>query len=219
MAYTVPADLRLETVKWWGQGLTLTATEISDADLTLVIAAVSQRIDDWTQDHFESETTVTEYIDGWNTSRLYPRRRIQSITSVAVQTVGGTTYTTLAATDYEVVSSISGSAVRIDGSDYIAVAYGRTVPGSGSGAWPHGPNAAKVIGTFSWPATPENIKKAVALLVYDEVKPQADILRRGTRLNEPDMSYDLGGTTSPSGIRPVDLLISQYMRDVGALLK
>lgn len=210
MAYVIPADFHAASQKWWCKGLTLEIADIPDADLTAVIAAVSARVDEWTFDHFETESTTTFYEDGWDTTRLFPHRRIQSLTTVSVKQYGGT-YFDLDPGYYEVVSSISGGTAWIDGPDYVSVAYGRALP-TPSGKWPHASAGVKLVGTFSWPACPDDIKRAVAALVWDEVKPFGEVLRRAVALRTQDGDYDMVGTTTPTGLPPIDRILGVYAR-------
>jgi hypothetical protein len=212
VAYIIPADFHAASLKWWCKGLTLEIADIPDADMTAVIAAVSDQVDEWCYDHFETVSAVTETYDGYDLTRLAPRRRIQSITTVEIKQYGGA-YFTLDPTYYEVVSSITGSTVWIDGSDYISVGYGRSLP-TPSGRWPHYSAGVRITGNFGWPACPDNIKRVVALLAWDHVKPVGDTLRRAQTLQTESETFDMTGPSTPSGLPEADELLKIYTRSL-----
>jgi hypothetical protein len=219
MAYVAAADFRTDTVQSWTRGLTLDASEASNAEITEEIAAVSLQIDEWCQDHFETETAATIYVDGRGMRRIFLPKRVQTLTSVSTRMNDGT-YTLQAATSYALVSSISGSAVNISAPDYLEVV--NPLVGSASYSaqwggtditshWPGGATAVKLVGNFSWPAVPQKIKAAVALAVWNHFKPEADILRRVTRFTTADITADTA-TTLPTGVPEADRIISMYQR-------
>ena len=60
--------------------------------------------------------------------------------------------------------------------------------------------------------TPEQVKRAVALMVYDAIKPNTDVLRRADRWFTPEAQFTMT-KTQPTGMEEVDGIISQFTRN------
>lgn len=213
MAYLTSAEFRIDSQAEYCSGLTLTLLEAPDINLTLAIARMSQRFDNATNDHFETATPVTLTLRGNGTSILDLPRRTTAVTSVTTLDYTGSS-TTQTSTLWRLHSSLNstGSAIAYDGVlDWLEVTSGQYllgITGTSGYYWPTAANAVTVIGTFGWTVTPTDVKRAVALLVYDQFKPEADILRRANQLSDAGTIYQL--STSDTGLPEVDAIIEQY---------
>lgn len=225
MAYVAVADFRTGTLAEYCVGLTLSTTEASDAQLTAAITRISTRIDQYTNDHFES-ASATYDLNGSGTSRIYLPARATAITSVSTRDYASN-LTVQASTAYRFHSSLNaaGSAV-VDDYDWVDVIPGQyltsvstpwTDPDYSAAAWPAGAQTIRVIGTFGWLVTPPEIKRATALLVYNSVKPIRNDLGLAQSWTTTDASFDRSVTT-PSGLPEVDEIVSRYRRDAYLLV-
>lgn len=170
MAYLTPSDFRPTSVTWPCLGITFEIGEVSDANLTGLIAEMSHRFDRYTGDHYEAETAATVTVDGEDNTRLWMPKRIRAVTSISVTYPGGspsvvssTTYT------FEVFAD---DFAQIDHESYI----------DGSSAWPAGVANIAVVGNFSWATTVSEVKRAVALACWERVRPVGDALRYGAEI-------------------------------------
>lgn len=213
MTYLDPAAFRLPSLAEYCAGLALTDDEAETSRLTASISRQSDRFDRLTNDHFETQTATTLTLRGNGTSILDLPRRTTAITSVTITNYAGTA-TVQASTYWRLHSSLNstGSAIAYDGAlDWLEVIPWQYLTGltSGSGSyWPDEPNSVTVVGTFGWTVTPADVKRAVALLVYDQFKPEADILRRANQLSDAGSTYQL--STSGTGIPEVDAIVDAY---------
>jgi hypothetical protein len=106
--------------------------------------------------------------------------------------------------------------------DMISVIPGKYLTGSGwwddwlyTGIWqnwPIGTNTIQLTGTFSWETTPEQVKRAVTLMVYDAIKPQGDPLHRAAQWSTSNFQI-VRANTNPTGIPEVDNIIDQFTRN------
>lgn len=216
MAYVVPNDFRPDTLQAWTLGLPLTVSEAPDAVLTATIAAVALSVDQLCDDHFEPETGATVYINGRGLRTLYLPKRIRAVTSVAFRQLDAT-YVTQTATTYVVEGSALAAAteadVNVSGPDYLEAtsSVSSALGGAWSGGvWPTGARAVRVIGDFSWPVVPSNIKRAVALLVWNWLKPTNDALRRADSMSTQEATYNL--SAGLTGMPEADRLLRMYRR-------
>lgn len=214
MAYIAAADFREATPAEYCSGLALTTAEASDATLGSAIARLSQRFDDLTSDHFESETLTLE-LDGDGTTRILLPRRCTALTTVKTRDQAGT-LTLQASTAYRLHSSLdSTGSKRIYGSldwiDLVPLSGGLVSTVDGPYGWPCGPQTVQVVGTFGWTTCPTDVKRAVALMVYDHFKPISDQTRRaeGWVINGISYTRSVTGT----GLPEVDAVIDDYRRD------
>lgn len=217
MAYLTANDFRTATLAEYAAGLALTSTEAADPALTAAIARLSKRLDGWTKDHFESESGATLLLDVRGASRqiLLPKRTT-AVTQVATRDADGT-FTVEAATAYRLVSSLNddGDEIVRTRSDRIEIIETKTLA-DGSATWPEGPEVVRVTGAFGWSSTPADIKRAVALLVYDNFKPFNDSLRRA-RIWETGETRITMGETRPSGLPEVDDIVAAFTRHTSAV--
>ena len=216
MAYLTFLDFRTATLAEYCYGLDLTSTEAPDAALTAAIASISQRIDNFTNDHFESESRTFELDVSGCSSRLYLPRRARAISSVNTRLWDGS-LTLEASTVYRLFSSLdSTGSFRIDndGLDRLEV-IPSTYLSTGSMYWPEGPQSVEVTGTFSWAVTPSDIKFAVARLVYARFKESRADLDRADSLTNAGVTLRFleSDDEHPTGIREVDEIIHDYTRD------
>jgi hypothetical protein len=222
MAYVIPNDFRTATLAEYCQNLSLSTSEAADAALTAAIVRFSARIDDLTDDHFESQS-LTFDLSGDGSRSLQLPQRCTAVTTIKTRDYLGN-LTAQSATAYRLVSSLnSGGATRrtLDAVDVIEIVpyqYLQGLVGQPWWLWPRGPNAIQVVGTFGWTVTPGDIKRAVALMVYDHFKALNLQLRRAVTLNTADATYGYGTTPGPTGITEADEIIRDYTRPVGLLV-
>jgi hypothetical protein len=166
---------------------------------------------------------VTYELTGDGSSTLVLPQRCTAVTTVKTRDSLGA-LTTQASSTYRLHSSLNSAGsdlVAPDSEDYIQVIPGQyLVLQYGGYGWPVGPQAVQVIGTFGWTVTPPKVKRAIALMVYDQLKPMAPILRKVSSYRTSDTQYEYSGVdaTGPTGIPDADRIISDYTRPVGVLL-
>jgi hypothetical protein len=179
MAYVAAADFRERTIKPWTANLTLDENEGTDAYIDLLITQMTTQVELDLADDFEPPTPdndeiITVY--GYGTTRLYTPRRVRSLTTVETRWPWTTTYTTQATTAYILRQSLNAAGTAmVDGrtADWLDA-----LTGLSTGVWPYGADAVRLTGKFGWAAVPTDIKRLVALKVYDQVKAKSDPLSR-----------------------------------------
>jgi hypothetical protein len=182
VAYLAAADFRERTQKPWCVGLLLTEGDATDAQLDLFIAQTAAQVELELQDDFDPPTPdndETIYVDGSIGSRLYIPRRVRSLTTVSTRNLAGT-LSAVASTSYRLNSSLNaaGTAMRENRMrDWIDSSSGTTWNWSGG---------VQLIGKFGWAAVPADIKRLVALRVYDVAKATGDPLSRITQRTTTD---------------------------------
>lgn len=214
MAYIIAADFREASKKWYTSGLSLTTEEAVDADITAAIASMSAQFDQWTDDHFEDENEAVYTIDVREPSsvRLYMPRRLRSVTTLHTIDEDGTA-TLEAATKYRLHSSLNAAGTeRVGEFDWLEIVQGERLSTTGGG-WPIGTGTVRVTGDWSYLVTPDRVKKAVAILVYDQFKPRGDSLYRAQRWSTEGADYDRSQSL-PSGLPDVDVIIAELRRQV-----
>lgn len=201
MAYIAAADFRERTVKPYCANLILTETDGLDAYIDLVIAQVTTQVELDLADDFEppgGDADEAIDVDGWNSSRLYSPRRIRSLTTVQTRLSYLTTYVTEASTSYRIKKSLNAAGTAmIDGStsDWLDALVGLS-----TGVWPMGAGTVKLTGKFGWAAVPDDIKRLVALKVYDLVKGSADPLSRIVQRTTADAILTYGPSSEITDI-------------------
>lgn len=177
MAYVLAADFRERTVKPWCSGLILGEEDCTDAQLDLLIAQVAGQFELELDDDFDPpspDNDETIYVDGVYGSRLYVPRRVRSLTTVSTRSLSGT-ITALTSTSYRLRSSLNGTGT--------AMVEGRRRDWIDSLSWNTwaSDGGIQLVGKFGWAAVPTDIKRLVALRVYDVMKATADPLSTVTQ--------------------------------------
>lgn len=230
MTYVVAADFRPGSGKWYTHGLELTDDDADANALSDAIAAQSQAFDLYTADHFSPEpgdfpeTTTTIDLTGQGGAHLYVPKRIRGIANVWLRNyLGDLTLQDPAV--YRVTQSLlSGERQEAD-LDMISIVPGRYLnqtafspswdwdyPASYT-TWPIGVDTVSVEGTFSWATTPEPVKRAVALMVYDTIKPSAPGIHTASEWSTQSARFVLPAPdTNMTGLMEVDRIIGQFTR-------
>ena len=201
MAYIAAADFRERTVKPYCANLLLDETHGTDSYIDLIIAQVTTQVELDLADDFEPpnpDNDETIDVDGWGTLRLYAPRRVRSLTTVAARWPDVSTFTTLASTSYRLRKSLNtAGTAMVDGrtSDWLDA-----MPGLFTGIWPLGAETVRLTGKFGWAAAPEDIKRLVALRVYDLIKGNADPLSRIIQRQTFDATITYGPSTEVADI-------------------
>jgi hypothetical protein len=208
-----PADFRDDTLQWWCRGFALPEVEISDAELTLVIAAKAQEFEGLTHDRFEAVTGPL-IVDAYGTPHLSVWHRIRTLTQVETRDAAGT-WTIEAAAAYR-FEAFTGDILQVKVPQVVTIVPTQFLS-NGHGNWPKGPGTVRLTGTFGWAAVPELVKRAVALMTYDVVKPQSQALYKTERFSLPDVTFNTA-TSLPTGMPEVDAIIKTFMRSHGPLV-
>ena len=166
MAYIIAADFRLATLADWCIGLDETTADVSDANLTTLIATASALFDKYTGDHFEPEAGLTLVVDGEASPHLWMPKRIRAVTSVSVTYYGGSTPVVVPSTSYT-FEAFTGDFSMLEHESRISLWPGLYI--GWPGGWPKGRSNITVVGDFSWPSTPGEVKRAVALACWERV--------------------------------------------------
>lgn len=188
MAYAAAADFREQTRQPWAKSLLLTEADCSDAELDLLIAQVAGLIELELDDDFDPpspDNDETIVVDGTIGSRLYVPRRVRSLTSVGTRSLAGVV-TAVASTAYRLHSSLnSAGTAMLEGyrkRDWLDSLSWSTWADDG----------VQLVGKFGWQSPPRDIKRLVALRVYDLVKPTGDPLSTVAQRVTSDGSLVLG---------------------------
>lgn len=223
MALLTAANFRtasLDEVCWQ---LDLTTTEAPDAALTAAIAGLQVRLEEYCNDLFETNSLTLD-LDGTGNYRLILPRRCTAITTLKVRGTDGTLGDAQTAGTYELHSSLfaTGSRRISEGAqDWVEVVSsgdGLTLDGYWDiYSWPHAINAVQIAGSFGWTTAPRDIKRALAIMVYDHFKARRADLRVAesaqggdfvVRYKSPDPNVGVF-----TGIDEVDGIIQEYRRD------
>lgn len=214
--YLAYSDLRPDSLAEFASGLELSEQVVGDdALITSAITRMSQRFDDLTNDHFETQTATTLTLTSNGTRILDLPRRCTAVTTVSVTDYAGTT-TAQTAGVFRLHSSLNaaGSAWTSPGAlDWLELLPSQFLVGASFGygyAWPTESNSVTVLGTFGWTVTPTDVKRAVALMVYAEFAPQADVLGHVTQWLDAGTIYQR--SVGPTGLPAVDELVERYKR-------
>jgi hypothetical protein len=224
VAYVVPDDLRsdLSPRQEYSRGCEVDTEQASDSELEAAIARFSLRLDEWTGDHFEPlpgavdpapEGTTTLTIDGGLTPRLYLPVRVRSLETVETQDYAGV-WTEEPTTSYRLTQSISGTAetdVDVRGYDYLTIPFGQLLA-SGTTTWPYDSQVVRLTGTFGWPVTPGDAKRAVCLMVWNHFTAENPELRWASRYTNPaGLSFERADA-GPSGMMEAAGIIKSLTR-------
>jgi hypothetical protein len=223
MSYLTASQFRSGSQAEFTHDLLLSATDVEDDDLiTGAISRLSARFDDWTEDHFETSEAQTRALKGSGGRRLYLPHRYTAISQVRIADEDGTWTVQTDPGVYRLHSSLDASGAGTVGDlDYLELlANGEGLSGYPSGfgawAWPTQANSVEVTGTIGWTVTPGDVKRAVAVLVYDHFKPVRKDLRRAETVANANETVRYI-TTQPelgifSGIPEVDEIVARLRR-------
>ena len=191
MTYLAPADFRERTVKPYCKQLELAEGEASDAQLTTLIAQVASRVEIDLHDRFDPpdpDADETYDLDGSGLQKLHLPWRVRSITSVSTRDDAGT-LTAQAAGAYRLRQSLNAAGTAMLHGRRLDWLIGLTLS---TGVWPLGTNTVRIVGKVGWAAVPDDVKRLVALGVYDLVKPLDDPLNRVTARSSLDATFTYG---------------------------
>jgi len=216
--YLVAADLRADTLTEYTAQLALSDAEASTSALTAAIAAQSAQFDAWTNDHYDSETLTLDLTGSGSERLILPKRCTDATTVSIIDDIG--TVTAQASTIYRLHSSLESGARRSESRfDYLSIIQtsagltGLPVGWNNVWRWPAQPGSVRVLGTFGWTTCPARVKRAVAILVYDQCKPFRADLRRARQWQDEKATMDVS-QSEPSGLPEVDAIVTDYRRDL-----
>ena len=215
MAYVAAADLSIKSKKSWAQGFLLSEADGDATFVDSVIADVEAQVNQMLDDDFApdpGDADVTLELAGSGTTRLYLPRRCRSITTLKTRDYTGA-LTTQASTLWRLHSSLNAAGTAmVDNShlDYIDVVQTLSV----GYCWPEGWQTVQIVGKFGWSAPPNDIKRLVAMLVYDAVKPLNNHLRKAEKLQTDQSSIIYVNADDPDalGIPQADAIVRRYKR-------
>lgn len=200
MAYIAAADFRERTVKPHCANLILGETDGTDSYIDLIIGQITTQVELDLSDDFEPPTPDNDEViefEGSGTWFVYPPRRIRSLTTVKVRNDYGV-QTTQASTAYRLRKSLNSTGTAmVDGrkNDWLEVQPGHTL-----GYWPSRANSVELTGKFGWAVVPDDIKRLVALRVYDQIKGSTDPLSRIVQRQTLDATITYGPSTEIADI-------------------
>jgi len=216
MALLTAADFRSSTKIWPDIELAGgTATAVTDATITSAVTAATRIVNKYCRDDFEGDTTTagTIIMDGSGERSLVLTQRIQngSVTSVAERDADGN-YTTIDSTDYRVYTSLDSAgtdpyADAVDVIEYIAE----------DSTWTEGVLNVRVVAKFGWNTAPWEVKRAVALIVYDMLSGKNAGMHRASEWQTPNMSFNRAEDAF-MGIPEVRDLLEQYRQFTVAVI-
>lgn len=212
MAILAVADFRAPITNPATANLALTTTEAADALVTSTITAMTARLEDYCHDKFES-ASVTVELTGNGLDRLYLPYRFTAISSVKTYDVDGTE-TVQTSTNYVLHPSLNSTGSATVGElDWLDVEYlgdGLNDTEFAPYTWPY-QRRIVVAGTAGWTTTPTDIKRALALMVFNHLKPIRNDLGFATRWTDGTAEYSIS-QTEPTGIPEADEIIARYTR-------
>ncbi|MDQ5815817.1 MAG: hypothetical protein M3516_05945 [Actinomycetota bacterium] len=198
MAYVVAADFRERTVKPYCAHLILGEADGTDAYIDLIIAQVTTQVEIDLADDFEPPNPDSDEVisvDGSGWGRLYLPRRVRSLTTVETRALE--VYTVQASTTWRLRKSLNAAGTAmVEGrvSDWLdAVSLSTS-------AWSWGADTVRLTGKFGWAVVPDDIKRLVALKVYDQIKGNADPLSRIVQRQTLDATITYGPSTEVTDI-------------------
>jgi hypothetical protein len=213
MAYVIPSDFRSGSGAEHCINLVLDSTTYPDPMVSSAIEAAQQRVDTLTDDHFEPENLTLDLDVDSAAERLYLPRRVRSITSVSTRNFTGA-LTAENAAAYRTHTSLNAAGTDrltpTSNKDWLQIIPDGVGLTTGM-FWPVGPQTVRVTGSFSWAATPGDIKKAVALITWDRLMRESGDIRRASRWQRGDLTVERA-TDSLTGIPEADDLIEPFIR-------
>lgn len=214
MAYPTAAEFRPDTLVEYTLGLAIALDEANATVLQAAIDAQAQSFEEKTNDTFVTTGSTTITIDGTASRKLILPKRCTAVTVVKTVDYAGTE-TTQAAGTYRLHSSLDAAgAERVGSYDFIEI-----LPESAGFVntrhpykYDQGVATVKVTGVFGWTTTPRNAKRAVALMVWDQVKPRRADLHKVARIDGQSESI-VFTDTEPTGIVEADRIIAEFYRE------
>lgn len=210
MTYIAAADFRQRTLKSWASDIVLTEADGDDAYIDGVIARLTTQLELDLGDDFEppgGDADETIKIDAYGGDLLTVPRRIRSITTLQTRQAGGTTMTTTTAYYHRRSLNTAGTAMATNemgsGRKYDVLEASTSLA-----CWPYGQEMVWITGKFGWAAVPDDIKRLLALKVYEAVRAKADPLTTVVQLTTVDSVKTFG----PS--REMQQITDQYKRGV-----
>jgi hypothetical protein len=216
----VESDFRTESLAEYAYGLELSTTEAPATAVTSAITRLSARVDEWTNDHFEAESLTLD-LDGSGTTKLYLPQRCTAVSSVSIRDEEDV-YTVQTALGYRLHSSLRDGVKAVGLYDWLEIVGegdGLTgLPGLSYNAWrwPVGPATVRVAGTFGWTTTPFDIKRAVAVLVWDHFRQKRGDMVYASRVSTADRTVEYPAPDPSNGVftamPEVDAILQTYQR-------
>lgn len=206
MSYVAAADFRERTMRPWCVGIVLGEPDGTDAYLDELITLVTARIEHDLRDDFEPpspDDPVTISVDGNGALLLDLPRRVRVLTTVETLDTSGA-YTTQSATTYRLNQSLNAAGTAMNDGQKLDTLEALSIT---CGVWPHNANAVRLTGKFGWAAVPQDIKRLVALRVYDLAKGSSDPLSRVVQRTTVDQVITLGES------REILAIEARYRRD------
>lgn len=218
MAVLTPAVFREGALVDATQGCAIPAA-IPDAVITAAIARMTERFEYYADDQFESTAATTIILPGSGLSRLRIPKRTTAVTTLKTVDYAGTE-TTQAATTYRLHSSLNTAGTKATGLfDFVEILAGTS--GFTNMLNPYyfdrGAGTVKLTGTFGWTVTPPDVKRAVALMVWDALQPRRADLHRVTSVSNTSEAISYADT-EPTGMLEVDDIIQQFSRHTSAMV-
>ena len=168
---------------------------------------MTARVEADLRDDFEPPTPDSDValdVDGTGTWLLYLPRRVRSLTTVQTRDSYGT-LTTQTATSYRLKGSLNAAGTAM--ADGAKLDWLEALEGLSTIVWPYGTSTVCLTGKYGWAAVPTDIKRLVALRVYDLAKAKADPLSNITQRTTADATIILGDSREIADIE------ARYRRD------
>lgn len=215
MAILTAANFRTASLAEYCYNIPLTTTEAPDAALGSAISRFTGLINSFCNDDFELVNESAYQLTSDGTGLLIVPRRLNALYNLYTVDVNGNR-TLENSGSYRWQSSLDASgAKRIREFDTIEIIkVGTGLKGTLWSPWRFdaGLGTVQIEADFGWVATPPDIRRAVALMVYDHFKPARADLLRVTRFQTDSAAFDLGQTV-PTGIPEVDAIIAEYKHE------
>jgi len=193
LAYIAATDLRQRSRKSWAGDIALTEADGDDAYLDAIIAQVTTQVELELGDDFEPpnpDVDETIKIDAFGGYYLTVPRRVRSITTLQTRQAGGTVMTSQTAFYHRRSLNAAGTAMATN--DQGSGRKFDVLEALTGFAWPYGQEMVWITGKFGWAVVPDDIKRLVALRVYDAIKPSSDPLHEIIQRNTLDATITYG---------------------------
>jgi hypothetical protein len=210
MAYVTDSDMRDGELYPYISIPASGAGSVSPARMASLIASATAVVDAYTRDHFEPTSSTRRIENGAGGNFLYFDKRVRGVTSVSAYDYADV-LTSITSGYYQIHSSLDITGTNLigkQGRDGLSLRKTLTF---GNGYWPAVPYYIDVAGTWDWPATPEDVKLATAMLIWswcnNEIPPGVE------RVDSASLVFTRARPTSDStGLPEVDALLMRYRR-------